>query len=109
MRRLLIFLVMFAFVGLSLTAKAQMVIDSGTCGENLTWVLTSDSVLTIRGSGNMTNYKHGTAPWLYSQDTIGFSIDGNEYEYNYPRYNSSITSVISVWLKTPIFQKISKI
>ena len=29
---------------------------SGTCGENLTWTLSDDGVLTISGSGAMTDY-----------------------------------------------------
>ena len=76
-------------------ANAQDTIASGTCGENLTWVLTSDSVLTISGSGAMADYKPGATPWLYSQDTIvfGFGDDGETSEH-YFLYNSNITSVI---------------
>ena len=48
--------------------------ESGTCGANLTWDLT-DGVLTISGTGPMTDYTYDTyAPW-----------------YN---YKSSITSVV---------------
>lgn len=41
----------------------------GSCGDNLTWNLTADGVLTISGSGEMKNYSNGTgyatptAPW----------------------------------------------
>ena len=35
---------------------------SGTCGENLTWTLSDDGVLTISGSGAMTDFDYG-APW----------------------------------------------
>ena len=49
------------------TTKAQTIIDSGECGingNNLIWELTSDSVLTIRGSGAMANYNYSnSAPW----------------------------------------------
>lgn len=34
------------------------IIASGTCGENLTWALDEDGLLTIEGSGAMNNY-----PW----------------------------------------------
>ncbi len=34
------------------------IIDSGTCGKNVNWVLNSDGVLTISGSGKMTS-----SPW----------------------------------------------
>ena len=36
---------------------------SGKCGPSLTWKLTDDHVLTISGSGNMSNYSMGDAPW----------------------------------------------
>jgi len=32
------------------------IVDSGTCGENLTWTLDNTGTLTISGSGLMTNY-----------------------------------------------------
>ncbi len=35
------------------TAFAADVVDSGTCGDDLTWTLTSDGVLTISGTGEM--------------------------------------------------------
>ena len=40
------------------------VVASGTCGENLTWVLGDDGVLTIKGTGEMCSYSSSfTAPW----------------------------------------------
>ena len=50
-------------------------IDSGSCGANLTWVLTSDSLLTISGSGAMNDYSYSGgsvgSPWYSSyQDDI---------------------------------------
>ncbi len=39
-------------------------IASGTCGDNLIWVLTEDGTLTISGTGNMTNWAGAAAlPW----------------------------------------------
>ena len=43
-------------------------IASGTCGagaggNNLTWTLTSDSTLTIRGTGDMADFTSGNQPW----------------------------------------------
>lgn len=40
-------------------------VASGKCGDNLTWVLTSDGTLTISGTGTMYNYDswRTTAPW----------------------------------------------
>ena len=49
-------------------------IASGTCGagvENLTWILTCDSVLTISGTGLMTDYASYTAtPWYSDRESI---------------------------------------
>ena len=47
------------FITVSLCTYSQTVIDSGDCGaqgNNLTWVLTDDSTLTISGSDTMPDY-----------------------------------------------------
>ena len=55
--------------------------DSGTCGEDLTWTLSPDGVLTISGTGSMTDYSSkstnttddtwtSTAPWAVHADRI---------------------------------------
>lgn len=44
----------------------KQLINSGTCGENLTWTLSDDGILTISGTGEMTNWGWPTytiAPW----------------------------------------------
>ncbi len=47
------------------------IIASGTCGENLTWVLDCDWVLTISGSGKMTDwYISSNVPWYSYRDSI---------------------------------------
>ena len=38
-------------------------IASGTCGENLTWVLTEDGTLTISGTGSMYDFEYMETPW----------------------------------------------
>ena len=43
--------------------------SSGTCGENLTWTLSDDGVLTISGTGAMTDYS-SSAPWYSSNSSI---------------------------------------
>lgn len=55
------------------TTKANgpvTVLGSGSCGENVTWKLTSDGVLTISGTGAMEDFEwdptgesNSTAPW----------------------------------------------
>ena len=45
------------------------VVASGTCGENLSWILTEDGVLRISGNGAMPDYSTSSvAPW-YSKRT----------------------------------------
>ncbi len=41
---------------------------SGTCGDNLTWTLDDNGMLTISGTGPMDEYDLNTSPWN-SQDT----------------------------------------
>ena len=45
------------------------IIDSGTCGENLTWVLNSEGVLTISGWGEMS-YSGLLGPWYSKMSEI---------------------------------------
>ena len=61
MKKLLLITV---FLSSALFATAQNIIDQGTCGTSLTWVLTDDGKLTIDGSGSMTNYSTtSNPPW----------------------------------------------
>lgn len=39
------------------------IVDSGVCGENLTWTLNDSGVLTINGSGNMFDYTFDDSLW----------------------------------------------
>ena len=54
-------------------------IASDTCGDNLTWELTADSVLTISGTGTMTNYSSSSsspALWYYNRSFIKSVVIG---------------------------------
>jgi len=44
------------------TESKNSIVDSGTCGENLTWTLDENGLLTISGTGEMENYAYN-APW----------------------------------------------
>jgi len=39
------------------------IIDSGDCGENLSWTLDANGLLTISGKGEMKDYRHGASPF----------------------------------------------
>jgi hypothetical protein len=60
----LVMAMLFACVPIVATAE---IVDSGTCGDNLTWTLDDSGTLTISGTGDMTNYEYPKeqyrAPW----------------------------------------------
>ena len=50
-------------------AAWHCLVDSGSCGEGLSWALNSDGVLTISGSGAMTEYSASSLPaWCTEED-----------------------------------------
>ena len=49
-------------------AQAAEVKASGSCGENLTWTLTTDGVLTISGEGEME--ERMPAPWYEYRESV---------------------------------------
>ncbi|MDR0789489.1 MAG: leucine-rich repeat protein [Bacteroidales bacterium] len=56
--------------GLNATnVKSQTIIASGTSGV-LTWQVTSDSLLTISGTGQMSNYTWNSKPWYAHREVI---------------------------------------
>ena len=58
----------------------ENVVDSGTCGENLTWSLNSNGLLSIKGTGKMDNYDpwNNNAPWKsQSANIISVVIEKN--------------------------------
>ena len=78
------------------------IIDSGTCGENVNWLLDSEGTLIISGNGEMDNYSYSSyslskAPWDDYKDSIRevrFS-DGITNVGKYSFYNcNEITKVI---------------
>lgn len=63
------FLTLLALVALTITANA--VIQSGSCGDNVTFVLNDDGTLVISGSGEMTNYTSSSlVPWYNNRSKI---------------------------------------
>ncbi len=46
-----------------LHVTAPGITHSGVCGERLTWILDKNGILTISGSGPMTDYDTGSVPW----------------------------------------------
>ena len=73
------------------------IVESGTCGDNLTWTLDKNGTLTIRGTGKMYDWSdESDVPWYDFRNqvetvTIGTGVTsiGNRAFYNY----GSLTSV----------------
>ena len=66
------------------------IVDSGTCGDNLTWTLTEDGTLTISGTGEMDDYDFiNTTHGYYNNDNQviyspwGKYTDSNSLLYTY--------------------------
>ena len=83
-KRIITIILVFSMLctALPMIASAATV-DSGTCGENLTWMLDANGVLTVSGTGEMYDYsafggiggiKSGapteTAPWMTHMSAI---------------------------------------
>lgn len=60
MKKVILFLLAILLcIGTLSAASAE---NAGTCGENLTWSLDNDQILTISGTGRMEDYRYNT-PW----------------------------------------------
>ena len=77
-KRLLFAVLILAIVicWVPVTARAEET-ASGTCGDNLTWTLDADGLLTISGTGAMDDYSGlSSAPWTsYQNDIITIVIE----------------------------------
>ena len=84
--------VLFLLAMLPVTALAG---DAGTCGEGITWEY-SEGVLTISGSGKMSDFTEGGAPWeAYKEQITTVKFTGGVTHvgaYSFKNYDS-ITSV----------------
>ena len=57
--------------GFAYTEREPVTVASGTCGDNLTWTLTSDGALSIEGTGAMSAYYGETLiPWYSNRALI---------------------------------------
>ena len=69
---ILCFVISFLFVLILYPSNVSLasLIDSGTCGNGLTWTLDEDGVLTISGSGAMYDWYSSSVPWKKSKEKI---------------------------------------
>ncbi|MDE6848428.1 MAG: hypothetical protein K2J44_03660 [Ruminococcus sp.] len=57
------------FSDIFMKASAETIV-SGTCGENLTYILDDQGTFTISGTGDMTDYDYDTTPWYSERDSF---------------------------------------
>ena len=75
--------------------------SSGTCGDDLTWTLSDDGVLTISSTGPMNDYESwgdNRAPWYNSRSAIKSVVieDGVTSIGNYAFHNCSALTSITI-------------
>ena len=68
----LILALLMVFSLLPVSALAANTVQSGSCGDNMTWKLDDAGVLTITGTGEMTE-----SPWLSYKDSIKTVVIGD--------------------------------
>lgn len=69
-RFLIVLVVLIAALCMCGTVAAEEDVPDNRCGENLTWNLSSDGLLTISGTGPMDDYTGGNAPWRWNNITV---------------------------------------
>ena len=83
--------VLTVFGGIAVSADPT-VVNSGSCGDNVTYTLYSDGLMEITGTGAMTDYSYGAAvPWYdYKADITSVTISSgithigaNSFNYYY--------------------------
>ena len=68
----------FFVQALPVASAADVILYDGICGENLTWTLNTDGLLTISGTGEMGDYSlHGDVPWNGLVDKINCVVIRN--------------------------------
>ncbi len=75
------------------------ILDSGTCGDNLTWVFDERiNTLTISGTGSMYNYDYNNRPWEDYEDIIKTLVinDGITAVGDYAFSSCPITKSITI-------------
>ena len=61
---------LFLLFALMLSVSANAVIQEGSCGTNVKFVLEDDGTLVISGTGAMKDYDYVPAPWSSNREKI---------------------------------------
>ena len=105
-KRLLSFVLAVLMIAslLPATALAADIVDSGTCGAEVTWTLDSEGVLTISGNGYMYDNGSSGAPWYGYRSLVKSAVIAEgvtsigEYAFSDCRSLTSVTIPDSVTL-----------
>lgn len=60
---LLTAVMLFTLLPVAAFASGPEIIESGSCGKNVTWTIDSEGLLTVSGTGAMSNYSEDEGPW----------------------------------------------
>ena len=66
-------IMLLVFCCFAMAEEEITIVQSGSCGENITWKLDSTGVLTISGTGEMQNadiQQSVVAPWFFHRNSI---------------------------------------
>ena len=88
----------FEYVSGTLTVKLATTVDSGICGDNLTWTLDYQGVLIIEGTGPMADWNSNSTPWgAHCKDVVTVIIgDGVTSIGSYVFHGCSALSSVSI-------------
>lgn len=94
-----VFAIILIYIAFSANVFAIQEIARGTCGDDLTWTLSDDGVLTVSGTGDMYDYSwYLPAPWSDKSQSITAVIieDGITSIGNFAFDNCSNLSKVSI-------------
>ncbi|MCR4709032.1 MAG: leucine-rich repeat protein [Clostridiales bacterium] len=103
----LVLILAFMIFGATSAFAAEEIIG-GDCGANAKWSLDSEGVLTISGTGNITDYSYGadTTPWYELKDAIGKIVVSEGITYIGSYDFAGLTSVTEVSLPSTSLRRI---
>ena len=69
-------------------STSATIVDSGKCGDNVTYTLDSNGLLTISGSGDMFKSGIGDSPFRYNSDIKKVVIDEGVTNIGYEAFRA---------------------
>lgn len=101
---LVVFLALASVVMMNVGAEADATgtVASGKCGASLNWSLSADGVLTVSGSGKMSDYSKSTMPWKdYFSDIKSIVIEEGVTSIGNSAFSAEAASVAYTQVSIP--------